>query len=102
MPTMHACLPAYSLAPSVARLTAVTPLTCRHARGSAAAAAAGSQSRGATDNSGGDATEHHDVEVEISYLNRLVRVPHGTTLRTALLEAGLTPHNGQSKLINCR
>ncbi|KAI3424813.1 hypothetical protein D9Q98_008199 [Chlorella vulgaris] len=69
---------------------------------SAAAAAAGSQSRGATDNSGGDATEHHDVEVEISYLNRLVRVPHGTTLRTALLEAGLTPHNGQSKLINCR
>ncbi|KAL4855886.1 putative membrane transporter protein [Chlorella vulgaris] len=65
---------------------------------SATAAASGSRrSSGATDAIGGNATE-----VEINYLNRLVRVPRGTTLRTALLEAGLTPHNGQSKLINCR
>jgi len=31
-----------------------------------------------------------------------VQAERGTTLRTALLEAGVTPHNGRATLINCR
>ena len=38
----------------------------------------------------------------VTMRNTTIEVPRGTTLRTALLRAGLTPHNGRSKLINCR
>jgi ferredoxin len=31
-----------------------------------------------------------------------IEVPTGTTLRTALLEAGLTPHNGRARWLNCK
>jgi len=31
-----------------------------------------------------------------------VEVQRGTTLRTALLLNGLSPHNGRAQLINCR
>lgn len=30
------------------------------------------------------------------------QAPRGATLRTAMLEAGVTPHNGRATLINCR
>ena len=31
-----------------------------------------------------------------------LQAERGTTLRTALLQAGVTPHNGRAALINCR
>ncbi|EFN53082.1 hypothetical protein CHLNCDRAFT_15141, partial [Chlorella variabilis] len=33
---------------------------------------------------------------------RQLQAQRGSTLRTALLEAGVTPHNGRATLINCR
>jgi len=38
----------------------------------------------------------------VLFRNTTVEAAPGTTLRTALLKAGVTPHNGESKLINCR
>jgi ferredoxin len=40
--------------------------------------------------------------VEVSYRGRTVAVAAGTKLRTALLQGGLSPHNGRAQLINCR
>lgn len=31
-----------------------------------------------------------------------IEVSTGTNLRTALIDAGLSPHNGQAKWVNCR
>lgn len=32
----------------------------------------------------------------------MLQAEHGATLRTAMLEAGVTPHTGRASLINCR
>lgn len=38
----------------------------------------------------------------LRFRGRDVKVLHGENLRSAMLRNGLTPHNGNSKLINCR
>lgn len=38
----------------------------------------------------------------VTYRGRRIPVAHGTTLRTALIRAGATPHNGRSTVICCR
>jgi len=38
----------------------------------------------------------------VTYRGRPIDVSHGTRLRTALIHAGATPHNGGSKVICCR
>lgn len=40
--------------------------------------------------------------VTITCRGKTVLCRKGALLRTALLEAGVSPHNGESKLINCR
>ena len=54
--------------------------------------------------SGGDGDGDGDETplVTVAFRGRAVRVARGTRLRTALLENGLTPHNGRAQLINCR
>lgn len=41
-------------------------------------------------------------QCSVSYRGQTVTVPKGTVIRTALLQNGLTPHNGRSQVINCR
>lgn len=38
----------------------------------------------------------------VTYRGRRIPVAHGTTLRTALIRAGASPHNGRSTVICCR
>ncbi len=38
----------------------------------------------------------------MTFRGQPVRVRRGALLRTALLKAGLTPHNGDARLICCR
>lgn len=40
--------------------------------------------------------------VAIEYRGRTVQAQQASTLRTAMLQAGVTPHNGRATLINCR
>ena len=40
--------------------------------------------------------------VVVDFLGEKIAVQRGEILRTALLKGGLSPHNGNSKLINCR
>lgn len=49
-----------------------------------------------------DDTHTPPEDVNVHFRGETVRTPKGTTLRSALLKQGLSPHNGNSKLINCR
>jgi len=63
--------------------------------------AASSSSSGASTNA--DATTPSSSSTAtVQYRGRALTVPVGTRLRTALLEAGLTPHNDRAQIINCR
>jgi len=50
----------------------------------------------------GNARLRNESPCTVLFRNATVEAAAGTTLRTALLKAGVTPHNGNSKLINCR
>ncbi len=39
---------------------------------------------------------------KIRYLDRVIDVPAGTRLRRALLDAGMSPHNGEARWLNCK
>ncbi|EEH52562.1 uncharacterized protein MICPUCDRAFT_42706 [Micromonas pusilla CCMP1545] len=43
-----------------------------------------------------------DDELRVTYRGREARCRRGATLRTALLRAGLSPHNDAANVINCR
>ncbi|KAI8466906.1 MAG: hypothetical protein J3K34DRAFT_387226 [Monoraphidium minutum] len=86
---------------------------CGAARAATDAAGASSDSGSSSDPSGGSATagdaaaaaapgRRAEGSVDIAYRGRGIKVAPGTKLRTALLQAGLTPHNGRAQLINCR
>lgn len=45
---------------------------------------------------------HSAENCTVAFKGIEIKVPVGTTLRTALLRNGLTPHNGRAQLINCR
>lgn len=40
--------------------------------------------------------------MSVEYRGRTVQALQGSTLRTAMLQAGVTPHNGRATVINCR
>lgn len=46
--------------------------------------------------------QQQEEDVAITYRGRALRAPRGAKLRTALLQAGVSPHNGRATLINCR
>lgn len=49
-----------------------------------------------------ESKQHADPKVQVSYQGHTFSVLQGTKLRTALLQNGVSPHNGNAKLINCR
>ncbi|KAL4450229.1 hypothetical protein ABPG77_010898 [Micractinium sp. CCAP 211/92] len=73
--------------------------TAAAADGGAGSGAAGDG--GSSANGGGPAVSS-EYMVHIEYRGRQIQAPRGATLRTAMLEAGVTPHNGRATLINCR
>lgn len=48
------------------------------------------------------ATNAQSSSSTVSYRGVEFTVPPGTKLRTAMLQAGVSPHNGRAQLINCR
>ena len=40
--------------------------------------------------------------VQVEYRGKNIHVKKGSILRSAMLENGLTPHNGQAMYVNCR
>lgn len=77
-----------------ASLAATTPASSQPA--ATATGPAGSEPR--QGGSGGA----EEPSVLVTYRGNTVAVRRGATLRTALLQSGLTPHNGNAKVINCR
>ena len=89
------------------RLVSPSPGTCwqRHRdvsrlRHSCAAAPPASTTQSTDAQS--DASTSNGGSVTIEYRGITITAVKGTLLRTALLQNGLTPHNGRAELINCR
>lgn len=82
------------------------PRLCAGARASPpnarAAATGGSKAAGSSAADGPSTSGSEGPVVLVSYRGRTIEVAAGAKLRTALLQAGLTPHNGRAQLINCR
>lgn len=65
--------------------------------------AAGDERHGAEPSGGGGGASGGEAAlVQVEFRGRQLQAQRGSTLRTALLEAGVTPHNGRATLINCR
>ena len=84
-----------------------TPCTPRGVRGMHARCGSGSRGEVEKDGTTSSGDDVNNV-VTISYQGRRIPAQAGAILRTALLRAGVTPHNtvqrplGDAKLVNCR
>eukprot|EP00980_Cylindrotheca_fusiformis_P030627 scaffold25127_cov132-Cylindrotheca_fusiformis.AAC.1 len=69
----------------------------------AAASTTSNQTKAGGD-AGGDGGDYTNptVTFETALKTRTLQVQKGEVLRTALLRQGISPHNGKSRLINCR
>lgn len=96
-------LHASALAPGAPlRLSRRWGVCARRPATQAAAGASGSSSESGAGTGGGGGEPPQAAAVQIDYRGRRLQAAPGTTLRTALLEAGVSPHNGRAVLINCR
>jgi len=66
----------------------------------------GNGSDSSNDYDNGNHSDYQNQNVQISFetknQTKTFDIKRGETLRTALLKSGISPHNGQSRLINCR
>jgi hypothetical protein len=75
----------------------------RNESGDGAGGTSGGDSADGPSNSGAPSSSTSpDATAAVRFRGHTLAVPHGATLRSALLRGGLSPHNGGAEAINCR